>query len=168
MISSFTCTSKHTIWSTSVLILLSWSNKSSSSYILHIKNLRQLKRILDKLFILWMLQRIFHTSTGPLQLLVCTSWLSAKLKGNDGHDFLNASLKLLQFFGIRIRRWRFLKTIHNIPNIHGCQQHFDFEPLNVEISFIGLVSDSSSLVLKWYHATVRSTLKILKQYTFSS
>src|ERR1700737_3502441 len=65
--------------SASPFTLLTWSNKSSPSSILHVKNLRRTNRMLDKLLVSWILQRIFHASAGPLQLLTCASWLSAKL-----------------------------------------------------------------------------------------
>lgn len=55
------------------------SNKSSLFCILHVKNLRRMKRILDNLLIPWMLQRVFHVSAGPLQPLTYASLLSVKL-----------------------------------------------------------------------------------------
>jgi hypothetical protein len=35
-----------------------------------------------------MLQMVFHTYAGPLQLLMCASWLSAKLKPKISMGFL--------------------------------------------------------------------------------
>lgn len=78
--SSFTGTSKQAIWSASSLTLLMWFKYSSSSSILHVENLRWMKRILNKLSILWMLSRVLYASVGPWQLLMWKSWLSAKLK----------------------------------------------------------------------------------------
>jgi hypothetical protein len=43
----------------------------SPSSILHVKNLRQIKKMLDKLFVAGMLQRVFHTFAGHLQFLMC-------------------------------------------------------------------------------------------------
>ena len=39
-----------------------------------------MKMMLDKFFVSWMLQKVFHAFTGPLQLLMCASWLSVKLR----------------------------------------------------------------------------------------
>ena len=50
MSSSHTSISKHASWYANALTLLAWSNKSSPSYILHVKNLRWTKRMLDILF----------------------------------------------------------------------------------------------------------------------
>jgi hypothetical protein len=75
-----TGTNKQTNWTTSTLTLLTWYSKSSFSCTLEVTNLRWMRRILGTLFVSWMLQMVFHTYAGPLQLLMCASWLSAKLK----------------------------------------------------------------------------------------
>ena len=58
---------------------------------------------------------------------------------DDGHDFLDVSLILIQHFGIHIKRWRFFGSVHNIPKIHGCQQHFNFKLPKVELSPLNLL-----------------------------
>ncbi len=47
-----------------------------------------MNKMLDKLFVSWMLQRVFHVSAGPLQLLMWASWLSAKLRPITDMAFL--------------------------------------------------------------------------------
>ena len=71
-----------------------------------------------------------------------------QVKADDRHVIFNASLVLFQHFGIHIGRWRFFGSIHNIPKIHGCQQHFDFELLIIKLSSIKFVNDSSCLTFK--------------------
>ena len=62
------------------LDMLTWYNKSSPSCILHVKNLQQKKIMLDNIFISWIFLEFFHTSSNPLQILICASWLYAKFK----------------------------------------------------------------------------------------
>ena len=71
--------------------------------------------------------------------------------------FLTRLLIFLQHFGIHIERWSLIWFIYNVPKIHGCQQHFDFE-----VPFIELSNDSSGLALKRCHCMLRYTLKSLK------
>ena len=73
-------TSKQVNGSVSALTLLTLSNKSSLGCILYIKILQEMKRMLDKLFISWLLQRIFLATVGPLLFLMCANWLYAKLR----------------------------------------------------------------------------------------
>ena len=80
MFFSHMSTSKYVSWYASTLTLLTWSNKLSSSCILYMKHLWYSQRMLDNFFMLWMLQIILYASTCPLELLMCASWLSTKLR----------------------------------------------------------------------------------------
>ena len=44
-----------------------------------------------------------------------------QVEAGDEHDFFYVYLVILQHFGIRIRRWRFIGSVYNIPKIYGCQ-----------------------------------------------
>jgi hypothetical protein len=55
----------------SALTMLTWSNKSLLFWILQMKQFSQTKMMLDKFFVSWMLQRVFHASNYFLQLLIC-------------------------------------------------------------------------------------------------
>ena len=90
------------------------------------------------------------------------SFACMQVEVDNGHGLLDAPLVLFQYCGIRIGRWSFLGSVHNIPKIHGYQQHFAFEFLNVKVSFIELVNDTSAFAIKWYHPTLGCTLKIFK------
>ena len=57
------------------------------------------------------------------------------------------SFVLLRYFGICIGRWSFLESIHNVRKTHGCQQHFDFEILKVELPYLELLNGSTYLAL---------------------
>ena len=70
-----------------------------------------------------------------------------EVEADDGHDILDVFL-VLQHFGIRIGWWRLFKSVHNIPKIHGCQQHFDFELQEVELLPIEFVNNSTGHALK--------------------
>ena len=87
-----------------------------------------------------------------------------QIEADGAHGLLDMSLVLLQHFGIRIQRWRFLRSVHNIPKIHGCQQYFYFELLNIELIFVELINDFSGLTLKSCHPIFEYTLKKFKQY----
>ena len=52
----------------------------------------------------------------PLQLLMCISWLSVKLRPmiDCRHGFFDAFLEFFQHLGISIVGWAFLRSIHNI------------------------------------------------------
>ena len=101
-----------------------WSNKSSPSFILYVKNLWQLKKMLDKFLLSWMLQRVFHPSISPLQLLMCASLLSTKLSAmiwtqRGGRNELNiimdiAFLTCLWYFYF-YSFWSCLGYAHNVP-----------------------------------------------------
>ena len=70
-----------------------------------------MKRMLDKLFILWMLQKIFHAFVGPLQLLMCASWLYVKLK-------------LLMDMAFLTHLWNSLNTLGSILERYGSLDPF--------------------------------------------
>lgn len=77
------------------------------------------------------------------KLVVC------QVKANDGYGiFFNASLVLIQHFGICIGRWRSIGSVHNIPKIYGCQQNFNFELSKVVCCPIEVVDYSRGLALK--------------------
>ena len=63
-----TSSSKQMSWSASDFTRLMWSNKSSPSLILDVEILWQIKRMLDKLFIPWMLQKASQVFLEFLQL----------------------------------------------------------------------------------------------------
>ena len=86
---------------------LMWSNKSSSSCILRVKNLLWTKTMLDKLFVSWMLQRVFHTSECPLQFLMCASWLFAKLRMIMDMVILTHFWNYFNTFGSTLKNWTF-------------------------------------------------------------
>ena len=79
------------------------------------------------------------TTLDVCKLVVC------EVEADDGHDLLHTALIHLQHFGIYIERWRFFGSVHNIPKIHECQQHFDFKLPKIELPFIEFVNDSSGL-----------------------
>ena len=83
------------------LTLLTWSNKSLLSYILDVRILQQMKKILDKFFILWMLQKVFQIYARPLQILMCLSWLSTKFRPMMDMIFLKCL-------------WHFFNTLRSV------------------------------------------------------
>ena len=102
-----------------------WSNKSSSSCILHVKDLQQTRRMLDNLLVSWMFQWVFHASIGPLQFLMCT-----KLSATMDIAFL-IHLVLFFHFGIDDRRWSSLES-STIPLHPQKLTHLQFEIPNIE------------------------------------
>ena len=58
------------------------------------------KMMLDKFFVSWMLQRDFHASAGPLQLLMYASWLFV-VEVLDGHPYL-------------MRLWYYFNTLGSV------------------------------------------------------
>ena len=146
---------KQTSWSMSAFILLTWSNKSSPPCILHVKNLRWIKRVLDKLIVSWMLQRVFHVAMGSLQHLMCINWLSAKLRP-------------MMDIAILTRLWYSFNTLGSTLQGGGSSDLSIISQRSMDaITFRFWVSkDSSSLTFKWWHCMIGYTLKIFKQYIF--
>ena len=87
-------TSKQRNWYANTLMLLMWSNKSPHFFILYVHILQQTKIMLNKFFVLYMVQRIYHASARSLQLLMYRSWLSAKLSTIFVIIFLTCQLHL--------------------------------------------------------------------------
>jgi hypothetical protein len=76
------------------------------------------------------------------KLVIC------QVEADGEHGFLHTTLVLLLDLGIHNRKWSFLGSVHNVLNIHGCQQHFDFKLPKVELPSNELVNDTSGLALK--------------------
>lgn len=60
----------------------------------------------------------------------------------------------------------FFASIQNVPKIHGCQKHINFELSKVEILSTKLIHDSNHLVLNWWHHILGYTFKKLKPSLF--
>ena len=76
-----------------------------------------------------------------------------QVKATNGHTFFNAFLILLQHFGIRIGRWRFIESIHNIQRSMDANnililnfQRLIFSPLN--LSMIIAASLSNDVIVR--------------------
>jgi hypothetical protein len=115
-------------------------------------------------------QTLHLVNVVKILLLICASFgtlgmqklVVRQVEADDWDGLLDASSVFLQHFGVPIGRWSFLGSVHNVPKMHRCRQHFKFELPKVEVLSIELVNDSSGLVMKWCYCTFEYTLKTLK------
>ena len=145
-------TSNYTSLSLSALTLLTWWNKLALFSTLYVTNLHCYLHLVNVVEGMTHLRGSFKTFN------VC-KLVVLQIEAYNRHGYLDVFLILLQHIGNCIGRWSFLGFIHNVPKIHGCQQHFDFEFPKLEISSFELVNNYNGLILKWCHCMlVKKTL----------
>jgi hypothetical protein len=71
-----------------------------------------------------------------------------EIKANNGHGLLDASLVVLQQFGIRVGMWSIFGFVSNVPNINESQKHLYFDFPKIKYLLIKLVHESSIDLMK--------------------
>ena len=129
---------------------------------MHVKKLHQLKRMLERKFVLWMLQSIFHLFARILQFLICISWLSATLRSMIDITFLTC---LWYFFNILVFTPKddissYTSTISQIfmnksKILILNFQRMKFPSLNLLIILVASLSNDVN-ILKWFRLNIFS------------